>query len=69
MRERVEQVVGFCTDSLERNWYNTIVLHLLVHEVPMLFMIQGELCGAIMPNWCSNNISKVQGKGRGLFME
>ena len=40
MRERVEQVVGFCFDHWKEIGITSIVLHLLVHEVPMLlFMI------------------------------
>ena len=64
MRERVEQVVGFCTDHWKEIGITSIVLHLLVHEVPMLFMIRLELCGAIMPNWCSNNIVNRRSKDK-----
>ena len=33
MRERVEQVVGFCFDLLKEIGIASIVLHLLVHEL------------------------------------
>ena len=39
MKERVEQVVGFCTDHWKEIGITSIVLHLLVHEIPMLLMI------------------------------
>ena len=39
MRERVEQVVGFCFDHWKEIGISSIVLHLLVHEVQMLVMI------------------------------
>jgi len=39
MRERVELVVGFCTNHWKEIGITSIVLHLLVHEVPMLLLI------------------------------
>ena len=39
MKERIEQVVGFCTTHWKEIGITSIVLHLLVHEVPMLLMI------------------------------
>ena len=39
MKEKLEQVVGFCLDHWIEIGIASIVLHLLVHEVPMLFMI------------------------------
>lgn len=39
MRERVDQVVGFCFDHWKEIGIASIVLHLLVHEVPMLLMM------------------------------
>ena len=39
MKERLEQVVGFCFDHWREIGITSIVLHLLVHEVPMLLMI------------------------------
>ena len=39
MGERVEHVVGFCFDHWKEIGIVSIVLHLLVHEVPMLFMM------------------------------
>ena len=43
--------VGFCTRFIERNWYNIIVLHLLVHEVlPRCVYPFGTGVGFSMPN-------------------
>ena len=39
MREQVEQVVGFCFDHWKEIGIASIVLHLLVHELPMLLLI------------------------------
>ena len=39
MKGRVEQVVGFCFEHWREIGITSIVLHLLVHEVPMLLMI------------------------------
>ncbi len=39
MRERLEQVVGFCFDHWKEIGITSIVLHLLVHEIPMLLLI------------------------------
>lgn len=39
MRERVEQVVGFCFDHWKEIGIASIVLHLFVHELPMLLLI------------------------------
>lgn len=39
MREKIEQAVGFCFNHWKEIGITSIVLHLLVHELPMLLMI------------------------------
>ena len=39
MREKLEHAVGFCFDHWREIGITSIVLHLLVHEVPMILMI------------------------------